>query len=1401
MLRSCFFIIACHVLTIPGVSQPVIRSFIPVSGNSGTPVTIEGTGFSTTPANNIVYFGAVRASVAGATDTTLFVTVPEGATYQVISVSVSGLAGFSKNPFVVTFDGDGGSFISNSFLPKVDFSTGMYPHSSTLADFNNDGKADVLVARGSSDKVSVFRNTSQNGNIQFDNRQDFATTGFNHEGCSTADFDGDGKLDFVITNSHNLHSISVYRNNSSSSFISFDGKIDFAAENTPYSVATGDIDLDGKPDIAVVNASSDKLSVYRNTSTPGQISFDNRIDIPVAYSPYGIAIGDLNDDGKPEIVFTTQAGTSSIYVLKNMSTGSSISFGTPVAFASFAGPFTVSIGDLDSDGRPDLVAAGSGANSVITLRNTSDGGNLSFSLSQYFNAGNYPVCVSISDVNGDGKPDLVACNRYSEDVSVLKNISNTGVILFEQPVSYPVGDDPFFVSTGDLDGDSRPDIIACNSANTVISVLRNLSGYDVAPVVTSFSPTSGIQGTVVTINGSNFENVTSVKFGNIPASSFNIDSSSGITATLAGGASGAVSVINNFGTGTLDGFTFNGPIIYSFSPAVAVAGTVVTISGVNFTGTTEVKFGETPATSFTVNNNFQITATVANGSSGTVSVATPNGKAELPGFSFGAPTITSIDPLFGPVGSTVAITGTSFDPTPANNTVFFGAVKATVSVASPTQLIAVVPAGATYQPVSVTANRLTAYSPLPFSVSFNSDTTQITHNSFAIAANIGTGVYPFAIAMCDFNDDGKPDLVTANSVSNNVSVIKNDSRDGSLSFVQKIDLVSGPDPKRIATADLDGDGKKEIIVSNANAGLVSTISIFRNTSTGGAISFDPKMDVSTGNGSIGLAVAELNGDGKPDIVVTSGNSGFFSIFINTTAVAGAITFAAKEDYTLFSHPDNVITADMDKDGRTDIIVVGSASPVITVFRNLSTGGNFAMAQVGDHAVENFPSFISTGDIDGDQKLDVLVTNYSSGTVSLLTNLTTGSYIYFAPNQNLTLPITNVAVADLNGDRKPDLLAGQYLTGNISVLENSSAGIGFPAFADTVNFTTGTYDTYVAAGDLDGDGKPELAVANTIPNTITILKNRINLPTIASVSETASRSGTTIAINGTNLSGATDVKFGGTSARSFTVVSSTKINAEVGAGASGNITVLTAQGTASIAGFQFFPDISASGPTTFCGDKVVVLSSSAEANNQWYRDGAAISGATSKTLQVNTGGTYTVRTTSNGITTTSPSGITVTVTTTPRPVITRDANNNLVSSATSGNQWYFNGTMINGASNQTYLPAQDGFYTVTSTINGCTSEPSADYNFVLTGIINLGNGQYLKFYPNPIRDKLYFNWNISNASQLQAELMDLHGRLLFTGRKISNGSFLDLSHLSPGVYLLKIHNKPLRVSETIKIVKH
>lgn len=1396
-MKKYFSLLLINVLFATfAFSQPAIRSFSPQSGPAGSSVTIKGTGFSTIASNNIVFFGAVKAIVSASTDTTLTVTVPAGATYGPFTVTVGNLTAYSPSIFVVTFTNSETSFSSTSFLPKSDFVSGLYPHSVYLADFNLDGKADMLVSRGSSDKVSVFTNTSSNNTISFSAGIEFNAQGFNHEGAAVGDLDGDGKIDFILTNSNNIHSISVFRNTTTGNAISFATKIDYAVDNAPYFLAIGDLDNDGKPDLAVANAGSDKISIFRNTSIPGTISFEARTDLFCGASPFSIVISDIDNDGKRDLVFTNQGGISGLSIMKNSSTGNSISFEAPQVYANFATPFVVAVGDLDGDDKADIVASSGAANNVIVKKNISSPGTISFSgLQNSYTTGRYPEAVSITDMNGDGKADLVTANWMAASVSVLKNTSENGNISFADHVDYAVAENPTYVTGGDLDGDGRPDIAAANSSSNAVSVLRNIIGANIAPVITLFSPANGINGTTVVIKGKNFSSVNSVQFGGIDASSFTVNADTVITAVVGSGASGNVSVTTATGTATLAGFSYDGPIITSFTPAVGVTGTSVTISGVNFTGVNSVQFGGIPAASFTIISPTSITAVLGNGASGNVSVTTPNGTATLAGFSYGAPTITSFSPLSAPIGATVTITGTNFSSIPTDNIVYFGAVKATVSSASSTQLTVTVPGGATYQPITVTTNNLTAYSSLFFSTNFASDNTTISANTFTPVGNYGSGMYPFAITICDLNDDGKPDLLTANSQGNSMSVLKNTSTSSSVSFAQKIDFATGADAKRIVTGDLDGDGKPDIVVCNFNAGNASTISIFRNTSSGGNISFAAKQDYSTGNGSIGLKIADMNGDGKPDIIITSGNSGFFSIFQNTTASIGNISFATKKDYTLLAHPDELIIADLNNDGKPDLVTSNFSDANISVYRNISSGGVLSLDARINFSIGMFPSYINIGDFNNDGKLDIVIKN--STTLSILKNTGTNGSISLANAQNYNLETTNISVSDLNGDGKADLCTGRTITGMISVLENLS-DLSTISFANNIDFSTGSYDTFTAAGDLDGDGKPEIAVANTTLFTITILKNKISGPEISALSALSAKKDETITITGNNFTGTTSVKFGGTPAKSFNVISSTKIDAIANGGSSGNITVTTPSGVASFPGFNFIPEVTANGPTNFCNEGAVLLSSSAIANNQWYKDGLAINGATSTTYQAVTGGTYAVKTTANGITTTSASGITVTVITVPTPVITNNGTS-LLSSATSGNQWYFNGTAIQGATGQTHQPTQSGNYSVQSTVNGCTSSLSANFNFIVTGIINLGNDQFIRLYPNPVKNKLTIDWSINNVTSLNVQITNLQGKMLLK-KIIQPSSAIDLSNLPAGMYIIKITSSQKTINETAKIIR-
>lgn len=1398
MTKFLTLLTTCVFTSFLSFAQPVIQSFSPASGATSSPVTITGTGFSTVATDNIVYFGAAKATVVTNTATSIIATVPAGATYQPITVTTNGLTTSSALPFLVSNGGSGAGlpFNGTSFMPKQDFTTGKYPRGLALGDFNLDGKVDLLVSKGNSATFSVLTNTSSGSTVSFAPDLDFPVMGNDHEVPATGDLDGDGKLDIVVPESNSAN-LFLFRNITTGPAITFNQPYTLQVGSNPMSVAISDLDGDGKPEVVTTNVGFGEVSVYRNKSTPGNFSFAAPVNLGSNLGPYSIALADLDADGKAEIVLTSQFSTPSyLYVLKNNSTVGNISFQTPLQLANIAGPYTVAVGDLNGDSKPDLVAASAFSNTVVVKQNTSTPGSLAFSgTTKSYVTGSFPEGVAITDFDGDNKPDIVAANQQANTVSVLRNISSGTSILFDTHVDYAVGSAPNFVSCADLDGDGRSEIITANTSSDGVSVLKNIIGANVAPVISAFTPGAGGGGTAVTITGTNFTGVTDVKFGGVKAASFTVNSNTSITAIVGPGASGEVSVTTGMGTAVLPGFVYNGPVISSFTPTVGVTGTTVTIDGTNFTGVTEVKFGGIPAASFTVNSATTIYAVVGNGASGEVSVTTSNGTAGKAAFSFNVPTITGFTPATAPAGATVTITGINFGTTVSDNTVFFGAVKATVLTASPTQLTAIVPACATYAPITVTTNHLTASSSMPFSASFTTGNPQITTASFGSAGSYATGDMPWAVYTSDLNDDGKPEVITANV--NNISILKNVSSIGNVSFENKLDWPVEKGPGSIAIGDLNGDGKPDLAVVNFNAGRASRLSVFQNTSTGGDLSFGTRNDFATGDGAADVAIADINGDRKPDVLVTSGSSGYFSIFQNTTT-GNTVSFAPRQDFTNILGPDYLAVADFDKDGRVDVVTANFSNGRIFSYRNVSTGGVITLTSNPDVAVGTYAGNISTGDLDLDGKLDLFIRNANN--LTFLQNTSSLGNISFANAQNFTSPIKSAIVGDLNGDGKPDLGVGQYSTGKISIYENTTTTPGNLSLAANVDLTiSSNWDTYTAIDDLDGDGKPEAVAINQWNNAVTILRNNIGNPTITQFTPAAARKGEVVTITGPDLSGTTAVQFGGTTASAFTIVSPIRIDATVAGGASGNVSVTTAAGTGSLWGFSFIPEITANGTTNICNNSSVTLTSTALANNQWYKNGIIINGASGTAYQASTAGNYTVKTINAGVTTISPTGIIVNVTTVPTPTITVNGGV-LLSSATTGNQWYLNGTLIPNATNKTYQPTESGNYAVRVTAGGCTSDLSVAFNYIYTATLDVGNGQTIKLWPNPVRSILTLQWDIANLQTISVQITDMYGMPVLNKQGIISGGTINIESLPTGTYFIKMVATGKKPVGTIKILK-
>lgn len=486
-------------------SVPTIVSFSPTSGPIGTSVTITGTNFSTTPANNIVYFGAVKATVISATPTSLVVTVPAGATYQPITVTVNGLTAYSLSPFIVTFSG-GGSITASSFASKVDFTTGTGPNGASIGDIDGDGKVDIVTANEASNSISIFKNASASGSItqtSFANKVDLAAGSSPHR-IAVGDLDGDGKPDIAVAN-WGAGTVSVYRNISTSGSIttgSFTAKTDFLAGNSPNAVTIVDVDGDGKPDLVVANNLSNTISVLRNSSTIGNISFDAKVDFSTGSGPVMAATADLDGDGKTDLVVTNQR-SNTVSIFRNTSSPGSVSaasFALKIDYPTGTTPFGPTVGDLDGDGKIDLVIPGYNDNTVSILHNTTTSGSLSFASKVDIAAGTNPSHAAIGDLDGDGKPDLAVSNYGSGTVSVMRNLRVSGTlssVSFSSKIDFGIGSNSYTVDLCDLDGDGKPDIVVSNYGSNSVSVLRNTVGSLARSLYVSTSGNDANAGTAV----------------------------------------------------------------------------------------------------------------------------------------------------------------------------------------------------------------------------------------------------------------------------------------------------------------------------------------------------------------------------------------------------------------------------------------------------------------------------------------------------------------------------------------------------------------------------------------------------------------------------------------------------------------------------------------------------------------------------------------------------------------------------------------------------------------------------------------------------------------------------------------------------------------------------------------
>ncbi len=285
---------------------------------------------------------------------------------------------------------------------------------------------------------------------------------------AVADFNGDSDSDLAVVNASSQN-VSILLGSAGGGFTA---PTNYSAGAGPDWVASGDFNGDSDPDLAVTNINSDNVSIL--LGGPGG-TFTGPTDFAVGSQPRPVAVGEFNGDSDPDLA-VGNLGSNNVSILMG---GAGGSFTAPVNYASGGAPQSIAVGNFDADSFIDLAVANSSSNNVSILLGGAGG---SFTGPNDFGVGLGPVSVAVGDFNGDSDPDLAAANISSDNVSILLGSAGGS---FTGPTDFATGQQPNGVAVDDFDGDSHDDLAIVNFGDDDVSILLGGSG-------TSFTPRANI---------------------------------------------------------------------------------------------------------------------------------------------------------------------------------------------------------------------------------------------------------------------------------------------------------------------------------------------------------------------------------------------------------------------------------------------------------------------------------------------------------------------------------------------------------------------------------------------------------------------------------------------------------------------------------------------------------------------------------------------------------------------------------------------------------------------------------------------------------------------------------------------------------------------------------------------
>jgi FG-GAP-like repeat len=870
-------------------------------------------------------------------------------------------------------------------------------------------------------------------------------------------------------------------------------------------LALGDLNQDGRLDFL-----TGALDVSARFLNRGDSTFQILPNLDSFFQD--AAIADFNQDGYADVALLNAD-------VVNVNLGYNPTWpAVPVLTATVVGRWatTIRAGDFNRDGKFDLAVVNTLSNAISVLFGKGDG---NFSLPVNFDVQENPHSLVVNDFNGDGRLDLATVNEYSETVSILSSDGNGGFTANH----YPANSLPQEIVAGDFNRDGKPDLAVTNRGWHSISILQNDGSGGFTPVNRWDLPFVGGALTANDFNRDGYDDVAVAHYDESTVRLFFGDGNGGycsvsqLDADLNAccsdtdvtsadlNADGAPELI--FAKGQEVAVWWSGGSVSVNTPPTITPVSAPLMAGGSVNLTTvvaTVNDAETPAGNLQValvsapagitinaltNNNGTLNATftlecaLAIAQSITIRVTDPSGQSATTNIplmitSNTIPTLGAYSDVTLGAGNTILTPSQK----PTDNGTIIG-LTATASAYSgvisiDSQGVVTIAnngvAGKYQVVISATDNCFNAaLTSFFFTISNSAPPATCETISFIAPLNYEAGSAPAAMATGDLNGDGLPDFAVANRDGNNVSILLG-TNDGVRSFRNAANYTVGFAPRAVTIHDFNGDGRADVAVVNRGS---DTVTILTNNGDG---MFRASGNYEAGNKPFSIAVGDFNRDSNPDLVIV--NDGLGSVAILDGIGDGS--FGAPRHLYPGPTPQPAVVGDFNQDGNMDFVVANYITNDVTVMLGFGDG-TFESPRAYNSGVGWNPSALALGDVNNDDKVDLVVAKPGSNRVAVLYGTGTGAFGFYtafipgAQPESLTL-------ADFDNNGKLDLAVGNYQDNTVIVFPGD--GRGAYGLLPSLRLNVGTRPLSLLSGDFNGDGKPDLSLANNGATTVSVLLN-------------------------------------------------------------------------------------------------------------------------------------------------------------------------------------------------------------------------------------------------------------------------------------------------------------------------